>query len=70
MSRLDSSVGLGAEEEGPLSTRGYKRRPGIEEEEEEDPIVATLPSRGACVCLGLEGKGSGPCTLHAKSLLS
>lgn len=59
LSRLESSVGLGAEEEkqgqggddgGPVFD-AHNKRPGIEadledEEEENDPIVAALPSRG------------------------
>lgn len=64
LSRLDSSIGLGAEEEGfdggdggPVfdASAGSMRRSGIEEEEEDednvedDPIVAALPSRGETI---------------------
>lgn len=63
LSRLDSSVGLGAEEEGgpgfdasgaAAAAVPRRRMHGDEDEEEDDPIVASMAaSRGAwCVVFG------------------
>lgn len=62
MSRLDSSVGLGAEQEEAATNRfggaaASMRRRHVgghddEEDEEDDPIAASLPSRGKCRCVG------------------